>query len=280
MANREARRRRILEAGNDRLALITGRVQNLPPSSDSPDLDNISTSSPPLNSQHHDLKSLCTDSQHPVLRKDDDKKPSDHMLHRDDRAAESIQNDALGGTRREEPDIQLSRAHGFELRRKAESSRTIQGVGGSGFSVEQVLATLAHFSDYFRLNQIRSAVAASEQTRMYCSVGMAIVVILSYLGFPIVGGKILRSIILFRPLILLLVTNITFIVSWVLSEKQAGRKKPEKEGDMSPSESFGWVDEAGKALELALIVQNVMGTLLMDCSVYAVIVICFFSMAN
>lgn len=35
-ASREARRRRILERGSDRLALITGRIQTLPSSSSSP----------------------------------------------------------------------------------------------------------------------------------------------------------------------------------------------------------------------------------------------------
>lgn len=55
---REARRRRILERGSDRLALITGQIQSLPSSSASPPPydQNTDSSSQPLISNLQDLR--------------------------------------------------------------------------------------------------------------------------------------------------------------------------------------------------------------------------------
>ena len=48
--------------------------------------------------------------------------------------------------------------------------------------------------------QISSAIDASEKTRLLCSVIVAILVVLSHLGFPLLENRFLGSIISFKPL--------------------------------------------------------------------------------
>lgn len=64
---REARRRRILERGSDRLALITGQIHSLPSSSESPPESNDS-SSQPLISNQQDLQPRIADQPTGILR--------------------------------------------------------------------------------------------------------------------------------------------------------------------------------------------------------------------
>lgn len=60
---REARRRRIMERGSDRLALITGQIQTLPSSSASPSPfdESKDSSSQPLISNQQDLRPRIVD---------------------------------------------------------------------------------------------------------------------------------------------------------------------------------------------------------------------------
>lgn len=133
----------------------------------------------------------------------------------------------------------------------------------------------------FTPNDISSAVTASEITRVCCSVAAAILVFLSYIGTPIPGSYLINNVVLSRPLYLLLVTNISIVVSYLLLAKQKGVVSSGKEANgASLLAAFGSVGQLGKALEAGLVVQHVVGALFMDCSVYSIIVVCFLSLAQ
>lgn len=122
--------------------------------------------------------------------------------------------------------------------------------------------------DTLTMGQISSAITASEHIRMFSSVAAALLVILSYIGFPILGWGSIRSILLFRPVYLLLLTNITIALARLILETQGGLvfALPKFSGDT--------LDQVGKALEAGLLFKNVSGALFVDFGIYAVVLIC------
>lgn len=146
-------------------------------------------------------------------------------------------------------------------------------VGGQSENSEPVIR---HHYSSISPKQISVAVAASEMIRIYCAVTTAILVFLAYIGFPVLGSSIIKSIILSRPLCLLLVTNISVVlVPLILDNKRLVNSSAEASG-ASPLGAF----EFGKALEIGLMLQQCFGGLFMDCSVYSVVVVCLLSLAQ
>lgn len=115
----------------------------------------------------------------------------------------------------------------------------------------------------------------SSSTRLLCSVIGGLLVVLSTIGFPILGSRIFRSVLTFRPLFLILLTNVTIIAAQLISHKQADHERAGREENRNhPNDESGWVDHVGTSLELAFLVMKVLDAVVMDCSVYAVIVVC------
>ncbi|KAI3454059.1 hypothetical protein Pfo_010722 [Paulownia fortunei] len=267
--SREARRRRIVERGSDRLALITGRIQSLPSDTD-PDPDQ--SSSP-----------TCPPGQTPA-----DVAQHEHVAA----SGSSLPNHESGG----EP----GQRHIFDetvepLLDNSDKGRSITSGPVALLGVEEELSQISSsmqspMQDHQReqshrnsltTGQISSAIAASENVRMCCSVAAAILVILSYMGFPILGCCIIRSIIIFRPLYLLFLTNISIVLArLILGTQGAGLRM----GQMSTVPTFGGnalvYDQLRKALESGLLVHNIFGALFMDFSIYAVVLICGLSLVR
>ena len=118
-------------------------------------------------------------------------------------------------------------------------------------------------------NQLRSSFTSSQNTRTICSIIAALLVLLSYAGFPVLGNNMIKYIILSRPLVLLLLTNITLVAAPILLEKvnQVGPR-----GSLSGDVAFA--DNVGIALEWGLLIKSGLSGLFMDCSVYSVVVVC------
>ncbi|CAI9093462.1 OLC1v1028964C1 [Oldenlandia corymbosa var. corymbosa] len=282
-SSREARRRRILERGNDRLALITGQIRNLPSDSGSnpPQSDSLAgdlssppstiqaqlPSSPPptLDSPHRDDK-----TSGPLLPNPNSVPENSQQKSSDDRA-ESLISSSDSITR---PADLLSRDH------DGEGSSIQQNLRDSRSYKDQHLGILTHLHNLFSFSEVKSAISASESTRMVCSVAVALLVVLANVGFPVLGSRLVKSVIFFRPLYLLLLTNITIVIALLL-EKQRGLPRPERQttGNRSTGEQ-GLVDQLGAALELGLFISNVTGALLMDGSIYAIALVCGFSLAK
>lgn len=191
--NSRERRRRIAERGSDRLALITGRIDTIPASSRS-----LSDLPPQVVSQNED-KHFSSFSQ--------------------DFSNDTLQLDNFGGQTGIEQDIlqsdsssEESRPSALDTDEKIKQSPVSSKIEGSQISTSNVGRHSENSEPVIRLHynsispkQISVAVAASEMIRIYCSIAAAILVFLSYIGFPIFGSYIMKSIILSRPLCLLLV---------------------------------------------------------------------------
>lgn len=121
----------------------------------------------------------------------------------------------------------------------------------------------------FSPKRLRPAITSSEKTRNYCAFIAALLVLLSYAGFPILSSDVMKNIILFRPLFLLIVTNITIVVAPFLLEKVK-----QKEQRRSSTSDAGFANQIGTILEWGMLMKTGLSALFMDCSIYSVVVVC------
>nr|GEV14914.1 hypothetical protein [Tanacetum cinerariifolium] len=174
-----ARRRRIVEKGSDRLALITaGRA---PPSSTSV-------------GGGHSSNASCPPSLDQILPTDNDT-----------------------GMNADENKGKIAQTSGQPMLYKSNSTKT---GASTRFHTASKKAPTSDLKIYlYKIlspNQLRPAILASQDTRRKCSFFAGIVALLSHMGFPILGSYIIRSIILSRPLLLLLLINITITIGPLL----------------------------------------------------------------
>ncbi|KAL8171664.1 hypothetical protein V2J09_023468 [Rumex salicifolius] len=185
--DRAARRQRILKGSEDRLALITGRLQDL--SSLSPNASaNFTAQSPPLVSGDRDTES----------------RPKSRLQDKFVEETTQTYNNvglACGGK-------QESNLHRHEPNYKPFK------LSGS----QHLIKTPLNFFGSISSKQLSIALAATEQSRMVLSITLALLVLMSQFEFPVFGYKMIRSIFLFRPLIFLLLTNTTLIVIRLLPD--------------------------------------------------------------
>ncbi|XP_041019373.1 uncharacterized protein LOC121261197 [Juglans microcarpa x Juglans regia] len=290
---REARRRKILERGSDRLALIAGRLQTLPSSSSQDENATTLGSDPPSqvvipsdpDLQPHDS------NQTTVPLHGDDKASGSLLLKRDSISNVSETNAYDGGSNitpsihQCETGIKAVRAPSSEVSGKEVHSPMVslidQNSSASTLSLEQHLEHQTQRHRFFTPNQISSAITASENTRLLCSITIALLVVLSYQGFPLLGSYIIKTIISFRPLYLLLLTNVTVVLARLLFYKQRGfERAAQDENEASSLNGFGWAEQVSRSLETGLVMQNALNAVFMDCSVYAIVVICGLSLAQ
>ncbi|CAK9164520.1 unnamed protein product [Ilex paraguariensis] len=154
------------------------------------------------------------------------------------------------------------------------SPSAVQNLSISTPNTERHFEPHIHHRKLFTPSQISSAIGASGDARFYCSLAAAILVVLSSVGLPILGSHIIKCIIFFRPLYLLLLTNISIVLARLLLVQQRGLERVKQEANNGSSISgYGLADQVGKALESGLLLQNIMSALFMDCSIYAVVVV-------
>ncbi|KAL8263364.1 hypothetical protein R6Q59_024713 [Mikania micrantha] len=232
-----ARRRRIAERGAERLALITGRIQTLSSSSSS------SSSSPLL---------PC---------------PSSDQLPPTDENTDAILNTESPGN-----DVVK------DVRSVIDNSETItnnkiQTFPGTSTEHNPTISTLnkskkpeseTRLRKTFSPKQLRPAITASENIRIICSITVAVLVVLADAGFPIMRSDGIKNIILFRPLLLLLITNMTIVAAHFLLQNVKHRSAGET----------GFANHIGTVLDWGLFVKTGSSAMFMDCSVYSVVVIC------
>ncbi|GJZ71772.1 hypothetical protein Tco_0635623 [Tanacetum coccineum] len=241
-----ARRRRIAEKGAERLALITGRTPSI-----------SSSSSPPLPPP---ISDEITDSS---LNKDT---PSNNETVGDD-----VTSDEQPMLHNSEAKTETSAETSSETRdiQSFLDALTEQNPSISTSNRSQNPRSQTRFNQTFSPKRLRPAIKASENTRTYCSVVMALLVLLSYADFPILGTGFIKNIILFRPLFLLLVTNITIVVAPLLLEKV---KQIERRVSSTGDAGFG--NNIGTILEWGMLMKTGSSALFMDCSIYSILVVC------
>ncbi|EPS65989.1 hypothetical protein M569_08792 [Genlisea aurea] len=187
-SRREARRRRIIDGGADRLAFITGRIESLP---------SDDTSAPPgiIN------QDVAVEEEPPVLPS-----PSE-----------------------EEEESEESSRHKPSLR--------------------------------ITTRQLYSAIKASENIRIWCSLATALLIIFSYvLGFGSIFGL--------EPAYVLLVINTSSVVV-KLDRRNVIREEGFSSGDL-----------LARALEMLLLLHHIIGVLFMDLFIYAIVLISGFSLVT
>ncbi|XP_062111322.1 uncharacterized protein LOC133822877 [Humulus lupulus] len=273
--SREARRRRILERGSDRLALITGHIDNLP--DPSPSLHRLNQDTQPLLS-HQDYQSHPIDKINVFSHGED--RTSSPVLPKDDHNTDCgpIEGDFDGSSSmplfsKEETNFEplRNRNSGSEdslLNSSLASSRD-QSSSVSNLATERQVESQTQKYRFFTPNQITSALAATERTRFFCSIALALLVVLSYFGFPILRSKFIKSIISFRPLYLVWLTNATAVLAQLLRIQGSRR-----ENKTSSADGNDLAAQLGKTLEIGLLIQKGADAVFMTCAVYAVIVVC------
>ncbi|XP_008445046.2 uncharacterized protein LOC103488205 [Cucumis melo] len=278
---REARRRRILERGSDRLALITGQIQSLPSSSASPPPydQNTDSSSQPLISNLQDLRPPPSSDQ-PTVSHDKDKTVGSSLPHNDPQI--SVRSSTYDGTSTapllgKSNEIESAVASTPEDSGRAPpcfSPSEGQDAPLSTFARDQHSKPKLPLVSSFSINELSLAISESEKTRLCFSTIIAFLVVASCVKFPFLGQSVVRFLFGFRPLYLVLLTNATIVLGRLLSTKQKGfRVSDRRDSQVNPPEGQSSVEQIGKVLEASLVAQKAMGAILMDCSVFAVIVV-------
>lgn len=178
---------------------------------------------------------------------------------------------------------ETSRAPASEANRIKESpagSSTVQKSSVSSAATHQMPKPHVHQDRLFKPSLVSSAVADSESTRILCSVAVALVVVLSNFGFPGLGINIKKIITATEPLYLLLLANFTVMISQLLYGKNGGLNRAGKSLNQGGPARNSWADQVAMALEATLSLQKVVDSVFLDCSFYAVVLVCGLCLGN
>ncbi|XP_041002225.1 uncharacterized protein LOC121247832 [Juglans microcarpa x Juglans regia] len=275
----EERRRRILERGSDRMALITGRIKTLP-TSPPPSQSIISSSSDPPHQHHHHVDN---GSNHHHLRAGavvKDYSSDDTLLNKESTDEDSSGNKFgigspgepqlnKGSTSIEAQEIQTTLDNGVKtIVQKTSAERD-----------QQLPKPRRRQPRLFTSKRIHSCIVASENTRVTCSLIIAFLVVFSYVDYPLFGRNIVnsKSVVASRPLYILLLTDVTIVFARVYLEKRREFDEAEEERVALQEDGQNW-EKAEKVLERGLVAYQAIRAIFIDCSVYAVVVICGLSL--
>ncbi|XP_030543108.1 uncharacterized protein LOC115750090 isoform X2 [Rhodamnia argentea] len=271
-ADRESRRRRIVGRSSDRLALITGRIQSLP----------SSDSSQPSIPGDPDPSPLHPDRSNAFYRAEC--QAFETVLPKDHQSGDASETDGSRGrenmefaSQKSQTSNQCSEAPPSEISEKSvtySSSASHQNASRPTTHVEQPSVHQALRSTSISPNQISSAIDSSVTARLLCAVVVGLLVVLSDIGFPLLGNKIIRSVLMSRPLYLVLLTNVTLVLAPLVLDKQSTVASTVKGENKNPSAGESdWADQVGNSLELGFLMMKVMDAVIMDCSFYSVVVV-------
>ncbi|XP_077247302.1 uncharacterized protein LOC143887075 [Tasmannia lanceolata] len=272
--SREARRRRIVERGSDRLAFITGQIPSLP-SSSSPPLQISQTSAPHnLNGASHD-EDDAIGSVLPASETVSNPSDANNKLHPLNPPTSEALRNPLDTISELQPRISPSSE---AVRNPSDSHSEIQpsissAAQNTSISTSDINPRVVepHHSRIFTGTRIISSISASENIRLICSAIIALLVVISTHSNPL-GSNIIRNVVAYRPLYLVLLTDVTIVLGILLGSR--GAYDMGKGARKTGNDEYGWADSLVKALEVGLVLQKAMNAAFMDCSVYAVLLIC------
>ncbi|KAF5741686.1 hypothetical protein HS088_TW10G00690 [Tripterygium wilfordii] len=252
MSNSRERRRRIAERGSDRIALITGRVQTLPAS---PTLHHHAhtESSPPAFSSY-DSEAIFSDQI------DAGNKDGFGFQHE---IGDEFENQDKPQLRKCKTGAEPKQGHFSET-----ETRTVVQKAPNDFQKPHPIQS----NHFFSSKLLNSCIVASEPTRAMCSLMIALLVVLSYVDYPLFGWNIVRSesIVASRPLYILLLMDVTIVLARVFYEKQ--KEHGAQEGKVAPR-AHNW-EGAEKLLERGLVAYQAIRGVFIDFSIYTVVVVC------
>ncbi|OIW19889.1 hypothetical protein TanjilG_27293 [Lupinus angustifolius] len=254
---KEERRRRIAERGSDRMALITGRINALPPTPNSP------TSSPTYRqpprahslSYNHSESDNLVDDDHQARsaeEKHDASVQSSRLKHQTGfkysnfedfnnigEGESLIQEDSEGdvGGAKTKPSSVTSRAQNESLDTKKKKK------------------LVWHKHTFFSSRELNLSILASETTRAICSLIIALLVVFFYM--------ISEGIAATRPIYIVLLTDITIVLGRLYREKARVLEETEGENVEAPRDGHSWGD-AVKLMERGLVAYQAIRVALLD----------------
>jgi hypothetical protein len=241
--DREERRRRIMERGSDRLALITGQLHNLDPSSPS----SSSSSSASHNRTYSESFMPQTKSDHHQILES----PSLKYQFKEEVKARS-----------EEPKLStvLHKPLKIEPTKQEEATRSQKS---------QNQRPICFFSS----KKLNASIISSERTRSLSSLTIAAFVVL----LPRLNITSSNTILALRPLWLLILTDCAIVMSHLTTEASGGGLSHEMEEDgkgRDGNNGENWSD-AERLLERGVVVYQALRGMFIDCSLYMVVVVIF-----
>ncbi|XP_031250244.1 uncharacterized protein LOC116108095 [Pistacia vera] len=266
--SREERRRKIMARGSDRLALITGKSPSLPSDHDPPNQSSPLT----LSSDHHpnplkDAGSLDA-SGFTLLKRDTGVKVS-------------------GENRYDEIVNQIEHQHDTSKEASAVEDMTKSEPWPATLIAETPLNDTQPVPKPSRINQlnlfsckqVNSCIIASQNTRSFCALIIALLVVLSYIDYPYFGMNIVRSegIVASRPLYILLLTDVTIVLAQLYLEERTHSEEAEKEKVIPQEEKHNLI-QAIQIMEKGLVVYQSIWAVFIDFSIYVVVVVCGLSL--
>ncbi|XP_042049527.1 uncharacterized protein LOC121795138 isoform X2 [Salvia splendens] len=249
---RQARREKIKSREMDRMALITGRIPNLDPSiSKSTSFSDIRTNDLPKHSRSSSEPSppyLILDRAH-----DDDDVPN---------------------TDNDEDFSKQNTAASLRNRRNRSSSALVATPKRASQKAKLPRKPLEYHLISITPKDINQSIISSEKTRLFCSLAIAILVLLSHID-PIFIVVKSESLIASRPLYAVLLSDLLIAAATLalLSFWREAEQEVEFEKDVN------W-DGAVKVLEWGIILHQTVRAIFVDCSLYLAIVICGLSLMH
>ncbi|KAH0453487.1 hypothetical protein IEQ34_017811 [Dendrobium chrysotoxum] len=271
---RESRRKRLAERKTDRLAFITGQNRTLAPFApqDAASREDITSTGTPKHYHSKDIVGNILDSsnkQEPAL------KPDTGGLHKFEVESENPEVAANYFSTEQKNEVAYNDNNktrsGENISKQPFTTAMLKKPEGHDDSRATNAAQNAIFTTS-TLRNISHSILATENIRLLFTIVMAILVVSSYNGFMI-GGRLLSNIISFRPLFLLLLTDVTIILGWAFLNQGIGQK-PEIDARNALLEDEGWPNDVAKILEVGQVLHKVLGAAFMDCSICAIIMIC------
>ncbi|KAK7294180.1 hypothetical protein RJT34_17065 [Clitoria ternatea] len=284
---KEERRRRIAERGSDRMALITGRINALPPTPPSP--------------THRHVQSFCAFESHI----DNDNDLPSRLSRPQSLSAADYQQNVTG----EDKQIAISRLkhqggfrysnfEHFDFARATEEEPLIQNsdtitevksqvsegdvakiISPSipsiaknlphDTQVQQAKQPCRHNNTFFSSRELNACILASETTRALCSLIIASLVVFYYM----ISEGILAS----KPLYIVLLTDITIVLARLNRDKARVLEETEEEKVEASEKRHNWGD-AVKLMERGLVAYQVIRGIFIDFSIYLVVVVCGISL--
>ncbi|KAL2554969.1 hypothetical protein Fot_08588 [Forsythia ovata] len=287
---REARRKRIVERGSDRLALISGRIDSLdPPSSPNSFHGGSSTYSTPrddFRGHAHSaldsaIKSTVFFEDHRHGGNDTSNIWSRHDIDDGVSQVKATKSEAkVAEVEQSEVKSVLRPISAAKSGNEVESSHVPTTVSNSSCDANAKPPRKPPFSDFFGSitpREINSCIITSENTRVFCSIAISILVVLSHVNLPrkVVKSK---SLIAWRPLYVVLLTDLMIVAARLALYVQRGSEKAEQDKEQRFQEDGHNWGSAMKLLEFGLVLHQTIRAIFIDCSFYLAIVVCGLSL--
>ncbi|KAL1551494.1 hypothetical protein AAHA92_19333 [Salvia divinorum] len=258
---RQARRKKIKSREMDRMALITGRINNLDPS--------ISKSSSFSDTIHSDDLPKHSRSS---------SEPSNPYLILDSPHGEAGDgggdDDNVPNTDNDEDFSKQNAPASLRNRRNRSSSALVATPKRASRDAKHPMKPFEYHLCSITPKDINYSIVSSEKTRLICSLAIALLVLLSHID-PIFIVVKSESLIASRPLYAVLLSDL-FIAAATLA-LLTHRREAEKEVELE--KDVNW-DGAVKVLEWGIILHQTVRAIFIDCSMYLAIVICGFSLMH